>query len=626
MKLINSIEIRYLRSIHHIELKIISEINIFSGRNDVGKSNILKALNLFFNNQIDWEKPLDFPQDFCLERLTEVRSESIKGRQFIRIDVEFVCPDNYKNSLPPFFTVTKTWYRDNDIPEISDDIERRIKNTNNISFKYSQGTSRRMLSQFLNRIQFEYIPAIRDKSFFSYILTNLKDTFIENQPTRSSDLEKSVNKLNTELSGLVSELQEEFEKATGIYSDLRLQDERKNLFQSLNVNTKWAETKKSISRHDENWIPLSLRGDGIQARYIPSLLAFISLNPKKFFIWGFEEPENSVEYSLQLNIASQFLNEYSKNSQIMLTSHSPAFISLKDEKVTCYRIVKGEKGTEAIIISSNDKDNQKIKESFYEEMGLSQIQEKIGKEYKNLIQELHNEVENNNLQNQKLLQIINENNKDIVFVEGKTDVEIMNTAWKKLFKEREMPFVIKSSDIFDENSRENQGGAGGASSVNRMLEAVRFDSSVKVIGIYDRDQAGKKAYEKLPRFFLINQQNSEIKICNHKKSAALFLPLPEDKEKYDVLDNFYIEYYFADEFLELKNKDGYGLSFSQPEIESKVNGKLINKEKSSLLETRTIESGKGIFSKDIVPNLSREAFNNFPLLFDRIAEAFNLLR
>ncbi|MDX1522142.1 MAG: AAA family ATPase, partial [Anaerolineae bacterium] len=122
MQLIKSIEIRYLRSIHRISIKQLGDLTIFSGANDAGKSNILKALNLFFNNEVDWLKALDFYQDFSLRRLGEVRRESIKGRQFIRIDLEFICPSNYKKSLPPTFTVTKTWFRASTVPEEKNDL------------------------------------------------------------------------------------------------------------------------------------------------------------------------------------------------------------------------------------------------------------------------------------------------------------------------------------------------------------------------------------------------------------------------------------------------------------------------------------------------------------------------
>ena len=41
---IKRIEIQYFRSIYNIVIKEFSDLNMLSGKNDVGKSNVLKAL------------------------------------------------------------------------------------------------------------------------------------------------------------------------------------------------------------------------------------------------------------------------------------------------------------------------------------------------------------------------------------------------------------------------------------------------------------------------------------------------------------------------------------------------------------------------------------------------------
>ncbi|MCH7663025.1 MAG: AAA family ATPase [Chloroflexi bacterium] len=87
VQIIRNIEVRYLRSIHRLKINSLGDLTIYSGGNDVGKSNILKAFNLFFNNELEWRSSLYFYQDFSLRRLNEVLRESIKGKQFIRIDV-----------------------------------------------------------------------------------------------------------------------------------------------------------------------------------------------------------------------------------------------------------------------------------------------------------------------------------------------------------------------------------------------------------------------------------------------------------------------------------------------------------------------------------------------------------
>ena len=50
MQLIQKIEIENFRSSVSVNLSNLSDLVVFAGANDSGKSNILRALNLFFNN------------------------------------------------------------------------------------------------------------------------------------------------------------------------------------------------------------------------------------------------------------------------------------------------------------------------------------------------------------------------------------------------------------------------------------------------------------------------------------------------------------------------------------------------------------------------------------------------
>jgi predicted ATP-dependent endonuclease of OLD family len=70
---VEGLEIRYFRSVWRAKIRDLRDITVFSGKNDVGKSNLLKALNLFFNNRTDWNAPFDFARDFSRVRLNEVR-------------------------------------------------------------------------------------------------------------------------------------------------------------------------------------------------------------------------------------------------------------------------------------------------------------------------------------------------------------------------------------------------------------------------------------------------------------------------------------------------------------------------------------------------------------------------
>jgi len=74
--------------------------------------------------------------------------------------------------------------------------------------------------------------------------------------------------------------------------------------------------------------------------YIPHFLAHIfSKIPRKKFILGFEEPENSLEYSKVQNLANKVHSEFKKYAQIFITTHSPAFIKLREkDNVNFFRV------------------------------------------------------------------------------------------------------------------------------------------------------------------------------------------------------------------------------------------------------------------------------------------------
>ena len=111
MIIISKIKIEYFRSLKSVSIQNLNHLNVFSGINDIGKSNVLKALDTFFN-----KNKLQFIDDFNKERLTEVKRDSIKGKQFIKITIEFSNTGTYK-ALPSIFSVSKSWDRDGNIIE-----------------------------------------------------------------------------------------------------------------------------------------------------------------------------------------------------------------------------------------------------------------------------------------------------------------------------------------------------------------------------------------------------------------------------------------------------------------------------------------------------------------------------
>jgi len=213
MNFIKEINIKYFRSIYSIRLKELNDCIIFSGKNDVGKSNVLKALNLFFNNQTDWQTDFKFYNDFNFQRLSEVREESIKGKQYIQIEIKFRRGSGFQNSLPEEFSVKRTWDRNSSIPKESDDLERKLSKgkINNSNLKIIH----RSLTQFLNKVKFEYVPAIKDSRLFSHLLNELQDEIFIQLTKKGEEISGEIAQISSKYSESVTALKTEFKESTG---------------------------------------------------------------------------------------------------------------------------------------------------------------------------------------------------------------------------------------------------------------------------------------------------------------------------------------------------------------------------------------------------------------------------
>lgn len=367
MKIIEKIEIKNFRSFGNrkqskTQITKIEDMNIFSGANDSGKSNILRALNLFFNKRTNLNDFLNIKNDlFKREKPDE---DDIK-QELITIKVTFLNEKNKSKNeknkdyirLPERFWVSRKWLKTSEFSTYQEDdgvqIAFKAEKKENWKDFYDSGgktpkqnvkaSLARQLSDFLAAIQFHYVPAIKDKSYFSHLYGELQQTLLKDE---SSSVNKNKSSFESAIQSTTENLMEDFKKVVNneklnMSAVFELPD-LIDLFKTLNVQT--------------GNVNLLYRGDGIQAKLIPEILNFIAIKeqkirpskiikgekPKKYFIWGFEEPENSYEYRNAQLLAERFKNVFSLNAQIFITTHSFNFLSVEADNVATYRVWKDE--------------------------------------------------------------------------------------------------------------------------------------------------------------------------------------------------------------------------------------------------------------------------------------------
>lgn len=602
MKIIDTVQIKYFRSIWKVRLDDLADVNVLSGRNDIGKSNVLKALNLFFNNQLEWQEEIDFYRDFSQQRLRTVRQDTVKGKQFISVKIWFNRPRSYSGSLPEQFAVKRTWDRNSSSFNQRDYLDTAKKQGD---LPTRLPTARQSLSQLLNKVQFEYVPAIRDRSYFSHLLERLQGILLTRGSSSDAEIAGTAEALARHVDDRISNLQEEFYEATGIHTELEPPTDIAALFRAFGVST-------ADEQEEQDGIPLNLRGDGIQGRYVPSVLNYIAEGSGKLFIWGFEEPENSLEYGRASNLASSLSGRYAQNAQIFVTSHSPAFTSLAADNVNVFRVFENDDGhTETVLVE--DEEDEPHGEKLREELGLLEIEKRAHDRYLKL-REKHKEQTR---QLKELETQLAEHRRPVVVVEGKWDRKTLEEAWGRL-RDEQCPFDFVEADPA------GSGGLGGGAGAARLLLSSRHLGAHPVVGLFDRDRKGLRQLQKLPSHFHPVEGRDGVHKHENEPVYAAVLPTNEDTEGYANQQNLPIEYLFPDEALQTANDVGEGLELRTPQATLDLEGTSfeIPQEEAEerigdeLRYLRNLGGNKTAFHRDVVPDLEDEHFRNFEPVFE----------
>ena len=259
------------------------------------------------------------------------------------------------------------------------------------------------------------------------------------------------------------------------------------------------------------------RGDGIKAQHIPAILKFISeYNGKKkssvpiTTIWGYEEPETGIELSRCFEFSKEFL-EYSKEIQMFITTHSPAFYSLEEKK-------------ERVSINYVQKDNagKTISEK---ELKQTDIHEKIG--LMPLITPFILEKEKELEQLENILNDYRLRDKPILFVED-TYTQLYKVAWLKI---NDIDFSLSNFDeIFETYAGFYIYGKGNKDNLQGFLNNPTMNEwkGKTIIGLFDFDDAYDN-YQKLKEKWEIKSTNEETGLYKKRTGCdiyAIMLPIP----------------------------------------------------------------------------------------------------
>ena len=155
-----SLKIRYINIRNFRSIKNLSfspgRLAVLVGRNDSGKSNVLRALNLFFNDRTDQEEILDFEIDHNILNQPNRRAKEIS------ITIELNIPENYRRVNGDVVVWEKRWRAEGLV--YNEYIGKRETTGPRGALYWEDVTisERSNLHTLLRNIKYVYIPAIKN--------------------------------------------------------------------------------------------------------------------------------------------------------------------------------------------------------------------------------------------------------------------------------------------------------------------------------------------------------------------------------------------------------------------------------------------------------------------------------
>ncbi len=428
---IYDISIKNFRGIAELNNLRVGEVNSFVGKNDSGKSSILKALDSFFNDKFT-------PND-----VFKGKSENEKTEIVIRFEPEsavqsLCCDRDGKIKLKKTFSfsaagkvVKELTYTCNDI------IHAEVGNC--------WGVKEAELNSFLSTLGVEYSRSGRGVTNLRKIedidantvalgraekeysadefLKNIQKAypFIEVPEYSLFDAEQDLNvgsaNFQTQFkpiatqslsnnSGLTSQIE------TNVQGDLENEFEqistlmRKNVPEleriRPNVTCNWANLVKfdlALKFSNDTFeIPIANKGTGFKRLLMVAYFEYLaSKASKKYQIFGIEEPETFLHPELQADLLASILR-LSENSQFFITTHSPVFAGATD-------------ASNIVVVKKENERSQYLNQANRNEI-LDLVIKELG------IRPNYN--------------LLNDNYRKVIFVEGSGDVKFWQIALSKI--------------------------------------------------------------------------------------------------------------------------------------------------------------------------------------------------
>lgn len=455
MLTLKSVEVQNFRSIVGTPLRMeFGNLTAIVGPNNSGKSNILRALNLFFTGEVEgapYTTDLDYPKGGNLSKgdqtkITVTISYEPKKEVLISRALDELEAESTQLRLDSELLSLRLSYSKHGVESWQFIGKLGVKNI-------SRALIEKVRDAVRQSVAFKYIPVGRDS--LESINREIGSELIRTIFSGWSGATKSRREINAAIDVLIQRLQPELESSsTSVTNSVReVFKEIRHLKLRLpfsNLEEMLPSLMPVISDTAETGV--RSKGAGIQTSSLIFLLKFLADNhPQRHnarvtFIWAVEEPESFLHPSKQREMAG-VMARFAQEVQTVITTHCPHFVIRDNVSCATWVVDKNSVSPHSTYVVGKDYDlaRQTLGVSLLDSMTLFPLN---------------------------------------VVVEGPSDEILLSGALKKLAAE----FPLPSYDV-------KFFPAGNATSATYLFESLRAysDGETAIRLIIDGDGAGAKA-------------------------------------------------------------------------------------------------------------------------------------
>lgn len=460
----------------------------FIGPNNVGKSNVLRAINFFFNKEVEYHQNFSPTQDLFLN--FKKSGTIFLELQFKNKSMQTFIDKSYKSEFRDYIVpITLVYHANGNFQYSFTNIRGQKKNLPDL------------IDRILESVNCVYIPAIKDyKNIINKEMMRKIVSATFQGWGRGIGISRKIGEHKEKFQKTLRELQN-FLNTSGDYIS--------DLFNSAMPNIKrfdfslpYADLEdflgKLIFEISEEGLSekvlLDNEGSGIQSYTIYSMLKLLhELRNRKAvrkskFIWLIEEPETFMHHDLQRKTFDK-LKQYSSDGYIFTTTHSPIFIDKKEDYKNCYHVVKNSNSTKLSTVTTKT-----IREIISGSLGIS---------FNDFFMF----------------------NKFNILVEGDSD-KILLLELNKLFEKKGCNDVLDIKDVEFISCR-------SANSIGHFyLMYNSFNQYANFFALFDRDEAGNKVRADLSKNGIADKFLLQVPLSSYKADTEI-----EDLVDKDIWDD-----------------------------------------------------------------------------------------